>query len=265
MNTPLTGGEGPVMDKTVTLNVVAPGPFPGQSMNCRACHLVDEQREGGLGNRTYSDFATRSPIPDRGDGRKFTPRNSPPLVNASMSHPGGFFLHFDAEFADGKSLVKGGFTGRNFGWLPTEHSQAVGHIAKVIREDNSQNFLGFEFGGAYRMVLAGTDPAIPANFRLPEEFRIDVFKATDDQVLEAVAKLVNAYLESLTFVTNDSGEYDASPYDTFLKKNLLPRQPDSGEDDKSYSRRLRALVGDLTAPCVRDPCRRRFHHSNSAL
>ena len=123
MNTPLADGGDPVMDKTVTLNAPAPGPFLGQSMNCRACHLVDEHKENGLGNRTYADFAIRSPIPDRGDGRKSTTRNSPALVNTSIARPEGLFLHFDAEFTDGKSLVKGGFTGRNFGWLPTEHGR----------------------------------------------------------------------------------------------------------------------------------------------
>ncbi len=27
-------------------------------------------------------------------------------------------------------------TGRNFGWAPEQHAQAVAHIARVIREDN---------------------------------------------------------------------------------------------------------------------------------
>ena len=54
-------------------------------MNCRVCHLVDESPDPGTtGTRTYADFARRSPIPDRGDGRTHTPRNSPPLVNASL-------------------------------------------------------------------------------------------------------------------------------------------------------------------------------------
>ncbi len=246
LNSPLTNGGDPVMDRTVTLNAPAPGPFIGQSMNCRACHLTDEQKDSGLGNRTFADFAIRSPIPDRGDGLKFTSRNSPALVNSSVARPGAFFLHFDGEFPDARSLVKATFPGRNFGWLSSELEQAIGHIAKVIRQDNGQHFLGSEFGGAYRTVLAGADPAIRAEFRLPEKFRIDVSMATDSQILETIAQLVEAYVKSLTFVTNDSGEYDASPYDLFLKKNALPRRPEAGQDDTSYSRRLRALLGNLT-------------------
>src|SRR5262245_66286180 len=103
-------------------------------MNCRACHLVDDVLTvPGGGMRTYADFARRSPIPDRADGRTHTPRNSPPLVNASIPRDAGFFLHFDGEFPSAEALVEGTFTGRNFGWLPTERARAVAHIARVIR------------------------------------------------------------------------------------------------------------------------------------
>ena len=248
VNASLANGGDPVMDKTVTVNTTAPGPFAGQSMNCRACHLVDEQKASGLGTRANNDFSIRSPIPDRGDGRAFTVRNSPSLANASIARPGAFFLHFDGEFTTGASLVEGTATGRNFGWLPTERKQAVSHIAKVIREDNGQDLLGRTMGGAYRTVLAATDPGIPAAFRLPQESRTDVSKASDGEILEALAKLVDAYLKSLVFVTNEAGEYDASPYDVFLKKNSFPRRPAAGENDKSYSRRLRALVANLKSP-----------------
>ena len=59
----------PVLDVTETLDTPLPGPFAGQSINCRACHLVDEQ--GGVpdgGNRTYADFTRRSSVPTRDDG-----------------------------------------------------------------------------------------------------------------------------------------------------------------------------------------------------
>lgn len=73
----LSGGDAnaavpadPVMDDTVTTNDPVPGPFAGLSMNCRACHLVDEHTGvPGAGNRTYSDFARRSPVPERLDGQ----------------------------------------------------------------------------------------------------------------------------------------------------------------------------------------------------
>src|SRR5262249_24877016 len=79
VNAPLVNGD-PVMDITEAFPTNFPRPFVGQSMNCRACHLVDEQgATPGGGNRTYCDFTRRSPIPDRGDGLTRTPRNSPPL------------------------------------------------------------------------------------------------------------------------------------------------------------------------------------------
>ena len=246
-NAVLAAGD-PVMDRTQTTQGALPGPFAGASMNCRACHLVDEQKGRNRGgNRTYADFARRSPVPAREDGKRQTPRNSPPLVNASLARP-GFLLHFDAEFASGVDLVKGTFTGRNFGWLPIERDRAVAHIADIIRRDDGSGDLAQEFGGAYRVVLKGTDPAIPSELRLPPAFRIDVAQATDAQILEAVAALVDAYLSSLVFAQTAEGEFDGSPYDAFLRKNGLPRRPDQGESDLDYSRRLRRLVEGLARP-----------------
>ena len=86
VNNPLPGGN--------PLGVAS--PFAGMSMNCRSCHFVDEF-VGVLGGsmRTYTDFAVRSPIPSRPDGKLTAPRNSPPLVNASLDRPGGALFHFD--------------------------------------------------------------------------------------------------------------------------------------------------------------------------
>ena len=109
------------MDVLETTADARTSPFAGKSMNCRACHLVDESPDPGTtGTRTYADFARPQPDPaDRGDGRTHTPRNSPPLVNASLARDGDFFLHYDGEFPSAEDLVVGTFTGRNFGWLPT--------------------------------------------------------------------------------------------------------------------------------------------------
>ncbi len=252
LNLPLVTGD-PVLDETVTLTDPVPGPFAGQSISCRACHLVAEQRERGLGQRTYADFAIRSPIPERGDGRNRTIRNSPALANASLARPDRFFLHSDGEFVDGPSLVRGTLTGRNFGWLPGEQAQAVRHIARVIREDSGEGFRGPEFGGAYRAVFLGTDPALSTRLRLPETARLDVMSASDDEIIERIGRLVDAYLKSIRFAINSAGEYEGSPYDIFLKKNALPRQPDRGEDDPSYSRRLRNRLENLTAPAFVTP------------
>jgi hypothetical protein len=77
VNAVLPAGD-PVVSTTATVNGSIPGPSAGQSINCRACHLVDDVKEtAGGGNRSYADFARQSPIPLREDGRTTTPRNSP--------------------------------------------------------------------------------------------------------------------------------------------------------------------------------------------
>ena len=238
----------PTMDFTTTTGDPLPGPFAGASMNCRSCHLVDEQKGvSGGGNRTYADFARRSPIPPREDGKLTTPRNSPPLVNSALARK-DFFLHFDGEFATLEDLVRVTLTGRNFGWLPTEQAQAVAHIAHIIRDDDGTGTLAQSFGGSYRAVLQGTDPSIPAQFHLPKGFRIKVDKASDQKILDGVAKLIGAYVRSLLFAQDFAGAFTGSPYDLFLRKNVLPVAPDVGESDLHYSRRLRALIDGLAQP-----------------
>ncbi|MDY6941774.1 MAG: cytochrome c peroxidase [Pseudomonadota bacterium] len=248
-----TGGD-PALDTTETTAAPLPGPFAGESMNCRACHLVDEHleaTEGGM--RSYGDFARRSPIPAREDGKTHTVRNSPPLVNASLPRFGGALFHFDGEFPTMPDLVKGTLTGRNYGWLPTEYDQAVSHIAEIIRNDDGSGDLAQEFGGPYRIVLAGTDPSLPEALRLPPEFRIDTETASDRQILDAVAKLIAAYVEDLTFEQDPTGQFVASPYDLFLAKNGLPRGPAEGESPQKYSRRLARHLAFLRKPIFVSP------------
>ncbi len=126
------GGE-----QVPTTNGSLPGPFAGQAMNCRSCHFVTEfQGVAGAGNRSYSDFTSRSPIPAGDAGLR---------PHAAQLQPDGGLVHRairpaisppDGEFTSGMDLVKGTMTARNFGWLPSEYQQAVAHIARVIREDN---------------------------------------------------------------------------------------------------------------------------------
>ncbi len=224
----------------------ADGPFAGQSMNCRSCHFVDElgveEPLAGYGMRTYTDFARRSPVPAREDGKTVTVRNSPPLVNASLPRE-NFFLHFDAEFATMVDLVKGTLTGRNYGYLPDEGAMAIAHIARVVREDNGEGELAAEFGNIpYSVLLTGTDPNIPEEFRLPEEFRVDVPNATDKEIFQAVAQLIGAYTADLVFSQDDDGNFNLSPFDVFLKTNGLPQQPSGRQSDLRYSKRLLTLI-----------------------
>ena len=125
----------------------------------------------------------------------------------------------------------------------------MAHIARVIREDDGRGSLAADFGALpYAVVFAGTAAEIPANLRLPQRFRIDVAAATDDQVVGAVAQVISAYLQSLQFARDAAGELVGSPYDTFLRKNGLPRSPSLGESPLAYSRRLRTQLDELEAP-----------------
>src|SRR5262249_34185682 len=158
-------------------------------------------------------------VPDRGDGLVTTPRNSPSMVDLGLPREGPLLLHFDGEFVTAEDLTVAGFTGRNFGWLPNEVSLAVTHIARVIREDNGTNPRSVrradDKGIPYRVVMLGTDPALPSDLKIPERYRIDVMKASDEQVLEAVARFVHAYMDSIRFGAHNTLRQTISPYDRF--------------------------------------------------
>jgi len=75
VNDPLTVGDPVVQTVQNVLTGPQPGPFAGQSINCRSCHFVVEfQGVPGAGNRTYADFTTRSPLPLAMNGFTTTPR-----------------------------------------------------------------------------------------------------------------------------------------------------------------------------------------------
>jgi hypothetical protein len=244
VNEPLSAGD-PVLDDTQTIDQPLPGPFAGLTMNCRTCHLVDELVSiPGGGMRTYADFARRSPVPAREDGKLTTSRNAPPLVNATLDRPGGLLLHFDAEFAMLEDLIVATFTGRNFGWLPGQKAEAIHHIATVLRGDNGKNDLAQQFDGQpYRTLFTGTDPAIPEEFRLTSEFRVAIDSGSDQEILDAVVKVVAAYVNSLRFSKqDDSARPIRSPFDIFLQINSLPAQPAADEAPLDYSRRLLQIV-----------------------
>lgn len=250
VNQPLSGGD-PLV-KTVLnprAGVPYPGPFAGKSINCRSCHFVEEfSRYIAGGQRSYTDFVPRSPLPDRGDGRTTTPRNARSLVDALYPGSDVILLHDDGEFASAEGLVKHTLTGREFGWLPSEGKQAVAHIARIIREDNGTDELGKRYGGSYSALLMGTAPEVPAPFRLPAQFRVDTRSASDQQIFERVAQLIGAYLKSLEFERNANGVHTGSAYDRFLLKNHLPTAPAAGESNAEYSQRLYREVEALEPP-----------------
>ena len=253
------GQSDPVMQRLLTGNGTIRGPFAGQTMNCRNCHLVDEAANtAGGGMRTYADFARRSPVTARGDGMRIDVRNAMQMVDVVSAQQGSVLLHYDGQFATTADLVRATLTGRNFGWLPREYRQAVAHIAKIIREDDGRGELAQEYGGSYRRVLASADPALPAEFRLPAAYRIDVDHASDDAIVNDVARLIGAYVDQIEFARDVNGHYSGSPYDAFLRANNLPVASRKNESPLTYSRRLRAAVNALVQPKFVEPSTHSF-------
>ncbi|KPK12365.1 MAG: hypothetical protein AMJ68_02440 [Acidithiobacillales bacterium SG8_45] len=239
----------PVTETTRTTSGSLPGPFRGESINCRSCHLVDEHGAiASAGNRTYSDFASRSPVTRRPDGNGTSSRNALQMVDVSIPRKYGLSFHYDGEFVSLEDLTRATLTGRNFGWLANEKQKAIARVASVIRNDDGKGELAKEFGGDYATVFRGTDPALANEFRLPTRYRIDVHKATDQQIIDRVAELIAIYMRDLTFARDDNGQFTASPYDYFLKKNGLPAQPENGESNVAYSQRLLERINRLKAP-----------------
>ncbi len=259
-NAVLTNGD-PVMNVTASpIYGNLPGPFAGQSMNCRACHLVEEHES--TGNRTYCDFASRSPIPNIGDGRATATRNAMPLVDALLPRPTPLFLHNDGQFTTPQDLIVGTLTGRNFGWQPAEYATAIHHIASIIRNDDGTGGLAQQYGGwSYKVAFEGL-PMVQSQYLIPGQNRMDVavtdtnslFYVNDEQIVQNIASLIQQYLETLVFSQDTNGAFNGSPFDVFLIKNGLPQQPDPNESPLQYGRRLLRLVAGLSNPqWVTDP------------
>jgi cytochrome c peroxidase len=262
VNTPLTVGD-PVVDQVQTLSGPLPGPFAGQAINCRSCHFVTEfEGVQGVGNRTYADFTTRSPIPRLQNGFDHTPRNAMQMVDSFTTRSGPVFLHFDGEFASGEDLVIGTMTGRNFGWSPSEYTQAIAHIAQVIREDDGSGQLASDRldGLSYAVIFQGTDARITSDIRLPESLRIDVTTASDMQIVNEVALCITTYLKDLLFQRDEFDRYIGSPYDNFLRLNHLPQAPLAGETKAAYNQRLYEQVLALTNPIYVTPANGSFKY-----
>lgn len=260
VNIVLTNGD-PVVSNVASIYGPLPGPFSGQSMNCRNCHMVEELEN--VGNRTYADFAQRSLIPDIGDGRVTTPRNAIDLVNSLLPHPTPLFLHYDGQFATPQDLIITTLTGRNFGWSPTQYATAISEIVNVIRNDNGTGGLAQQYGGwSYPQVFAGLSQ-IPDQYRIAEQYRLYDVSVTNpadpnyvsgDLIVADVAALIQAYLETLVFSQDASGQFNGSPYDVFLIKNGLPRSPDANQTPLQYSQQLLQLIMNLPNPqFVSDP------------
>ena len=239
----------PVLKKTITSTQSLPGPFAGKTMNCRACHMVDEHAENPLGGmRTYSDYASRPPVPARDDGANTSNRNAMSMVNIAISRQHGTVFHFDGEFTSMEDLVRATLSGRNYGWQADEKAIAFKHIANIVRNDDGKDELAQEFGGSYRKVLKGSAKDLSDSHRLPNEYRLNVDTASDQQIVDTVAKLISVYVTNLSFAQDEHGQYIGSPYDEFLKINKLPRKEKKNESVAEYNQRLLKAVEALKKP-----------------
>ena len=206
------------------------------------------------GNRTYAEYTTRSLLPRVLNTFDHTPGNSMQMVGSLQPRPGPVFLHFDGEFTDPVDLVETTLTGRNFGWAPDQHDQAVAHIAAIIRGDDGSDQLAKDrtHGLSYSKLFLGKDSGIPSDVLIPAADRIDVNTASGQQILALVAKCISTYMGDLRFQHDEFGRFMGSPYDVFLRVNHLPVQPNGGETIPQYNQRLAKILDGLTNPIFVD-------------
>ncbi len=108
------------------------------------------------------------------------------------------------------------------------------------------------FGFSYGKLFLGTDPSIPSDVLIPAADRIDVSKASDQQILDLVAKCISTYMGDLLFSQDEFGRFIGSPYDVFLRINHLPVQPNAGESIPQYNQRLATILDGLSSPTFVD-------------
>ncbi|MGB9429531.1 MAG: hypothetical protein WCC11_06590 [Gammaproteobacteria bacterium] len=232
-----------------------PGPMAGQSMNCLQCHLVQQEMDvPGGGMRAYTNFAGRAPHPLRPEDAStqgaFTARKPAPMVDDFNTGDAGQCLHWDCEFGDMDTLVYDTLTGRDFGWLPTEQGQAVQQIARVIRLDNGTDTLAQQFSGSlpYATLFDCSDPQIPAAYRLPQQYCLNVATASGEQIAQDVANLIASYVNSLAFSRDSNNKFNGSPFDQFLILNNLPRAPAAAQTPQQYAAALLLALSGLHNP-----------------
>ncbi|HEY1774218.1 MAG TPA: hypothetical protein VGH91_13605 [Gammaproteobacteria bacterium] len=230
-----------------------PDPMAGTSINCEQCHLgAQDQSTPGGGMRAFTDYALHSPIPARANSPTSlttTPRNSTTMVDSMLHGDVDQILHWDGQFGSMQELVAGTLTGRNFGWLATEQTEAQHQVAQVIRGDNGSDALATKFSGGTRYSdLFQCSSKVPAQYQLPKQDCIDVTTASDAEIVNQVGTVMSAYLSSLHFARDGSGQYTGSPYDQFLIANGLPRSPASGQTPIQYGAKLLQKLETLSDP-----------------
>ncbi len=183
--------------------------------SCSNCHLFDEDPQG---LRPYADFFNRSWISYRTQSpQRFELRNSPALLDvAAQSH-----LHYDGEFASLEDLVKGTFSGRPMGWLPSEQAQAFAQMQKVVQED------------------VGDEPG-KENYRaqFKKAYNVELEKLSQVEVANFIAHAVADFMRTLKSQMR-------SPYDEFRKANNLPTAPAVNESAKLFGAKFLVQIAEL--------------------
>lgn len=225
-------------------------PFRGQSTSCASCHLVDQAFElPHAGMRTYADFSKRPKISQQAwDHKTRAARNTTSLVGIGSRFNKHRVSHYDGEFDDHAGTVMGNFLGRNMGWSSTQKPYALKHLVRVIKKDNGEGDLAQEFGGSYSRVWNSTDPKLSSEFKLAQSERLDVEKASDQEILHAVTNAVVAYMNDLDFQSDEKGRYIGSAFDQFLLANGFSTVPKTEETPEQYTQRLRSFLADLKNP-----------------
>ena len=184
--------------------------------SCSSCHLYSEDPEK---IHAFTDSFARSWVPWRSnDPRRDGLRNTPTLFDvAEMAQ-----LHFDGEFRSLEDLVKGTMSGRTYGWLPGEQSDAIQQIYQaVINNTESDN---------------ATDSSYRNQFK--KAYGVDLEKLNKEEVINLIARAVSDYLRTLKSTRT-------SPYDKFVQMNGLEIGPAQNETAADFAKRMLARISDL--------------------
>lgn len=186
--------------------------------SCSSCHLYSEDPEK---IHAFTDSFARSWVPWRSnDPRRDGLRNTPTLFDVSEMAQ----LHFDGEFGSLEALVKGTMSGRTYGWLPGEQSDAIQRIYQTVINDTGNN----------------TVAEISYRDQFKKAYGADLEKLNKEEVVNLIARAVSDYLRTLKSTRT-------SPYDKFIRMNGLDAGPSQNETAAAFAKRMLARVSELEA------------------